>query len=77
MNTVLLITAVIGGILAMSKVLTSIYAAWKRVDEFLDDWNGAPARPGHRAIPSMPQRMDQVEHRLEALEGQISNGGTT
>ncbi|MEV6413839.1 hypothetical protein [Kribbella sp. NPDC051718] len=51
---------------------------WKRVDAFLEDWNGTPGRPGRQSTPSMPERMATVEAGLAAVEKQVTpNGGNT
>jgi hypothetical protein len=67
-------TAVLTGLLVLYKCVVLLYTGWKRIDNFLDDWNGEPGRPGHEATLSMPERMDQVEARLTALEVTIQNG---
>ena len=53
---------------AISAVARGTYRMWKRLDAFLEDWNGEPARPGRDRSPSMPERMAGVEKRLIKLE---------
>jgi hypothetical protein len=37
---------------------------WAKVDEFLEDWNGTPARPGVDARPGAMERLDRIEDGL-------------
>lgn len=51
---------------------------WRRLDAFLEDWNGVPARPGRRAVPSMPERVSQLEQGMSAIKSQVTpNGGNS
>jgi hypothetical protein len=48
----------------------------KRLREFLDDWNGAPERPGHDRVPGVPERLKLIETRVHQIELQVNpNGG--
>lgn len=51
---------------------------WGRLDAFLEDWNGTPERPGRKRIPSMPERVAELEHGLAAVRAQVTpNGGNS
>lgn len=47
-------------------------ARWRRVAEFLDDWNGEPARPGFPGRPGMPERLSTVEVTAAAIRAEVS-----
>ena len=47
--------------LAAIAVRRSVKPTMTRLEHFIDDWNGQPARPGFKAIPSFPERMETVE----------------
>lgn len=51
-----------------------------RFSHFLDDWFGEPERPGFSARPGVPERLGQVESRLETVEDSTAqlkrNGGS-
>jgi len=56
------------GLLALiGKVVRWMLRTWKRITDFLDDWNGEPARPGVEARPGFPER-------IARLERTVSNG---
>ena len=40
-------------------------------EEFRQDWYGVPARPGHDAVPGVPERLRRIETELHP------NGGGT
>lgn len=46
----------------------------KRVQNFLDDWNGEPARPGVEARPGFPDRLAALEVEVAAVKRIVSNG---
>ena len=56
-----------------------------KVKDFLDDWNGEPARPGAPARPGIGARLDHQRDHLQALEDALdylqaqmkTNGGST
>ena len=48
------------------------------VERFLSDWNGEPARPGHRAKPGFPQRVADLETKVAEVAAELQpNGGGT
>lgn len=73
MELVLQLGALAVALVAIAALMRSVYRAWKKVDAFLEDWNGEPARAGRDGRPSMPERMDKVEKRLTQVETAINN----
>lgn len=74
--------ALCGAILTIAALVKFVgrplWKGWRRIDAFLQDWNGEPARPGRAAVPSMPERVSGVESRLTKVETQVTpNGGNT
>lgn len=84
---------IVGGIVAIVSLLTfaidRIGKPLRRItrqwEEFGEDWYGKPARPGYRASPGIPERLEKIESaqlsgsdRLAGIEGQLrTNGGST
>ncbi len=65
-------------LIAVGAVGRVLYRVLRRFDDFLTDWNGEPARPGHPEVPSMPARVYAIEQRLHQVEVQVTpNGGNT
>lgn len=64
--------AVAVALAALGVVLRSVYRAWKRVDAFLEDWAGEPARPGRDEVPAMPVRVKNLELRGLMHEGRLT-----
>ncbi|MGW1127447.1 hypothetical protein [Streptomyces sp. NPDC002526] len=49
-----------------------------RVDEFVDDWNGVPGRPGVPERPGVMARLDGIEERLGSVEHELHpNSGSS
>jgi hypothetical protein len=74
MDLVLQLGALCVALAAVAVVCRSVYRTLRRVDAFLEDWNGEPARAGREARPSMPERVTAVEKRLTKVEAAILNG---
>lgn len=64
--------AVAVALTALGAVLRGVYRAWKRIDAFLEDWAGEPARPGRDEVPPMPVRVKNLE-----LKGLMHDGRLT
>jgi hypothetical protein len=61
--------AIAGGAALLWKFLGGIRRIIKRVDEFIDDWNGTEERPGHPARPGVMARLEWIEHELKPNSG--------
>lgn len=74
------ILLVVGGsataLIAVISLTKMMWSMWRRVDSFLADWFGEPARPGWAARPSMPERVTALEADLAHVKEQVTpNGG--
>jgi hypothetical protein len=68
---VFVVVGIVGGALALLwKGGTWLMRIIRRIQDFLDDWNGEPARPGVPARPGFPDR-------IAALEAESSQVTTT
>ncbi len=62
------VSAVVWGVTMLRKV----WSEWIRpivygIRDFLDDWRGKPARPGHDAESGVMERLDMYDQRIEGL----------
>jgi len=79
------IVAIGGFVTLLWQVVRLTGRALRRVDDLLEDWQGAPARPGVPARPGMVERITSIEdrvgrvdERLEFVETQLRpNGGSS
>jgi hypothetical protein len=62
------IAALLGLLWRMSRGVRRIVV---RVDEFVDDWNGVPPRPGVAGRPGVMARLDGIEERLASVEHEL------
>jgi hypothetical protein len=53
---------------AIGVAVRAVWKAWRKVDAFLEDWNGEPARAGRQGRPGIPARVSGLEIRVDALE---------
>lgn len=68
-----LFAAALGVIL---KGVTFLIRLVRRVHEFLDDWNGEPAREGVEERPGVMKRLATLEARTKTTEDELTpNGG--
>lgn len=51
-------TVVVGAVVMLWRIISRVAS---RLEEFLEDWNGAPPRPGVPARPGMMERMGRME----------------
>ena len=50
----------------------------RRVDDFLEDWQGAPARPGHPRVPGVVERLEKLEGVTEETNHNVKpNSGAS
>lgn len=66
---------VLGAILSALTLAVTVSRPLRRLarqnEEFRQDWYGVPARPGHDAVPGVPERLRRIETELHP------NGGGT
>lgn len=75
--------ALAAALLAVAGVLALLYRTviaanrtWRRVQDFLDDWRGEPARPGVPARQGIMARLEWIEQRVAMVEREVRpNGG--
>lgn len=61
---------VIGGaVAALAKGVRWVRTLLRRVNDFLEDWNGEAARPGVKARPGVMTRLDAIEYQLNPNGG--------
>jgi hypothetical protein len=59
-------------------LLRRLWRAFRRTDQFLEDWNGTPADPGHERRPGVMERLAQLEHGMADIQGQVHlNSGSS
>lgn len=63
------LVAVSGGLGLAWRFVRAVRRVSRKVDEFIEDWNGAPERPGHPARPGVMSRLDWIEHELKPNSG--------
>ncbi|MFI1956129.1 hypothetical protein ACH437_30545 [Streptomyces xinghaiensis] len=64
--------SLLGGLVAVVWRLVRGAARFgRRVNEFIDDWRGEPARPGVPPRPGVMERMGRLEERMGGVEGDL------
>ena len=58
---------------AAGYLVRSVRGPWRRVQAFLDDWNGEPSRPGRLAVPPMPERIAYLEAKVTSLHDDVTD----
>jgi hypothetical protein len=72
---VFVVVGIVGGSLALIwKGLRFFVGIYRRVQDFLDDWNGETARPGVPARPGFPARLATLEAEVASVKAVVSNG---
>lgn len=83
------IGGIAGGAIALSTLgafaITRFKRIGKRMDEFMEDWHGSPARPGVASRPGVMERLShqdvalgEIRDRVVAVEGEMrTNGGSS
>lgn len=64
----------LGLLTVMGKVVRWMFRTLKRIQRFLDDWQGEPARPGVEARPGFPKRIATLEGEVAGVRAIVSNG---
>lgn len=55
------VTVVAGAVTAMGWAIRGAWRTFRHADEFLEDWRGRPAGPGHARQPGVMERMAELE----------------
>ncbi|MFD7066064.1 hypothetical protein ACFV97_02385 [Streptomyces sp. NPDC059913] len=61
--------AIAAGLGLLWRITRGVRRIVSRVDEFIDDWQGTPARSGVPARPGVMARLDRIEHELHPNSG--------
>lgn len=70
--------AVVVAVAVLLKPVKWFLGLLKRIRDFLDDWQGEPARPGVAARPGVLATLENHGDRLAQLESEFkNNGGST
>jgi hypothetical protein len=52
--------------------LRTAWHLFQRIDQFLEDWNGREATPGHVKLPGVMERIADLEARLDSQDSDLS-----
>ncbi len=52
-------------------VFRRLLRVFRKADQFLEDWNGVGGDPGHPGRPGVMERLAQLEHRVNDIQGQV------
>jgi hypothetical protein len=63
--------AIAAGLGLLWRLVRGVRRIATRVDDFVDDWNGVPPRPGVSARPGVMERLDGIESRLASVEHEL------
>lgn len=67
-----------GAITVLVKGGKWLFSTIHKINEFLADWRGEAARPGHDATMGIPERLSNIEQRLKRVEHEVKpNGGSS
>lgn len=67
-----------GAVTLFWKAGAFVMGIYRRVQDFLDDWNGEPARPGVPARPGFPDRIAAIEADTAFTKTELkTNHGTS
>lgn len=74
----LTLAAIITALGVIGRLALSARRFFRATGQFLDDWTGQPARPGHRARPGIPQRLEALETGQAEIRAQLrTNDGSS
>jgi hypothetical protein len=51
--------------------LRGAWRGFRKAEQFLEDWNGIPADPGHERRPGVMERLAQLEHGMTDIRGEV------
>lgn len=63
----------LGLLFILARIWRRVRALAQRVEDFLEDWNGTPARPGVPARAGVMARLERVEERLARVEHETTD----
>lgn len=63
---------IIGIATALWRLARTMWRFLRRIIDFLDGWNGRPARPGHAAEPGALERLANVETAVQRNTEQVT-----
>ncbi|MFE6549635.1 hypothetical protein ACFVHS_14750 [Streptomyces sp. NPDC057746] len=66
-----LLTALVGVAAAVWRVVRAGLRFFRRVELFMDDWYGEPARPGVPGRPGVMERVSGIDDRLTRVEHEL------
>ncbi|MFE0545228.1 hypothetical protein [Streptomyces sp. NPDC058891] len=66
-----LLTALVGVAVAVWRVVRAGLRFFRRVELFMDDWYGEPARPGVPGRPGVMERVSGIDDRLTRVEHEL------
>ena len=73
------LSVVVGAVaVIVRQLLLPIHRGFRKLQDFLEEWKGEPARPGQPARPGVMERLEQVEADMAKVASEIrSNGGSS
>lgn len=67
----LAVVAVAGALALAWRAARAVRRIAARVDDFVDDWQGVPSRPGVAERPGVMARLDRIEGRISRVEHEL------
>jgi hypothetical protein len=64
-----IIAAGLGLLFVLARIGRRLWKVVQLLDDFFDDWRGCPARPGVPARVGVMERLDTIEHEVQANDG--------
>ena len=64
------LVAISGAFALIVRSVRGITKMVKKIDEFMEDWNGIDDRPGRNGRPGVMQRLVSIEHELRPNSGE-------
>jgi hypothetical protein len=72
------LAAVTAAIFVIGRAVLGLWRFGRRIQDFLADWFGEPARGGRKARKGVPERLADLEADVAAIRGETrSNGGSS
>lgn len=63
--------AIAGALALIWRAVQTVRRIARRVDDFVDDWQGVPPRPGVAERPGVMDRLDRIEGRISRVEHEL------